>query len=143
MRIMVQRRPTCLNNNNKKIKKQQNCRWVSLQRVILAALKATILHLEPTMPAFRCVSCSVTGTKSSRQLWLWLAEAQQTLGLLIADKQTQEMKSNLNNEEKPLQHNVMAHIRPLVSESCGNHSSWCHLLLHWRQYRLDYSEKYI
>uniref|UniRef100_A0A8C6IDZ4 Adenylosuccinate lyase n=1 Tax=Mus spicilegus TaxID=10103 RepID=A0A8C6IDZ4_MUSSI len=53
-----------------------------------------------------------------RQLWLWLAEAEQTLGLPITDEQIQEMKSNLNNidfqmaaeEEKRLRHDVMAHV---------------------------------
>uniref|UniRef100_A0A8D2DG18 Adenylosuccinate lyase n=1 Tax=Sciurus vulgaris TaxID=55149 RepID=A0A8D2DG18_SCIVU len=53
-----------------------------------------------------------------RQLWLWLAEAQQTLGLPITDEQIQEMKSNLDNidfkmaaeEEKHLRHDVMAHV---------------------------------
>ncbi|PNI48772.1 ADSL isoform 9 [Pan troglodytes] len=53
-----------------------------------------------------------------RQLWLWLAEAEQTLGLPITDEQIQEMKSNLDNidfkmaaeEEKRLRHDVMAHV---------------------------------
>ncbi|CAH6791209.1 Adsl [Phodopus roborovskii] len=53
-----------------------------------------------------------------RQLWLWLAEAEQTLGLPITDEQIQEMKANLNNidfqmaaeEEKRLRHDVMAHV---------------------------------
>ncbi|XP_064224138.1 adenylosuccinate lyase isoform X4 [Aotus nancymaae] len=53
-----------------------------------------------------------------RQLWLWLAEAEQTLGLPITDDQIQEMKSNLDNidfkmaaeEEKRLRHDVMAHV---------------------------------
>uniref|UniRef100_A0A8C2YUP2 Adenylosuccinate lyase n=1 Tax=Chinchilla lanigera TaxID=34839 RepID=A0A8C2YUP2_CHILA len=53
-----------------------------------------------------------------RQLWLWLAEAEQTLGLPITDEQIQEMKSNLDNidfkmaaeEEKKLRHDVMAHV---------------------------------
>uniref|UniRef100_A0A8C8TU16 Adenylosuccinate lyase n=1 Tax=Peromyscus maniculatus bairdii TaxID=230844 RepID=A0A8C8TU16_PERMB len=53
-----------------------------------------------------------------RQLWLWLAEAEQTLGLPITDEQIQEMKSNLTNidfqmaaeEEKRLRHDVMAHV---------------------------------
>ncbi|XP_046502580.1 adenylosuccinate lyase isoform X2 [Equus quagga] len=53
-----------------------------------------------------------------RQLWLWLAEAEQTLGLPITDEQIQEMKSNLDNidfkmaaeEEKQLRHDVMAHV---------------------------------
>nr|KAF6493427.1 adenylosuccinate lyase [Rousettus aegyptiacus] len=53
-----------------------------------------------------------------RQLWLWLAEAEQTLGLSITDEQIQEMKSNLDNidfkmaadREKQLRHDVMAHV---------------------------------
>ncbi|CAO2601759.1 Adenylosuccinate lyase [Lemmus lemmus] len=53
-----------------------------------------------------------------RQLWLWLAEAEQSLGLPITDEQIQEMKSNLSNidfqmaaeEEKRLRHDVMAHV---------------------------------
>uniref|UniRef100_A0A2K6U6G4 Adenylosuccinate lyase n=1 Tax=Saimiri boliviensis boliviensis TaxID=39432 RepID=A0A2K6U6G4_SAIBB len=53
-----------------------------------------------------------------RQLWLWLAEAEQTLGLPITDEQIEEMKSNLDNidfkmaaeEEKQLRHDVMAHV---------------------------------
>ncbi|XP_012928050.1 adenylosuccinate lyase isoform X1 [Heterocephalus glaber] len=53
-----------------------------------------------------------------RQLWLWLAEAEQALGLAITDEQIQEMKSNLDNidfkmaaeEEKKLRHDVMAHV---------------------------------
>uniref|UniRef100_A0A2K6P388 Adenylosuccinate lyase n=1 Tax=Rhinopithecus roxellana TaxID=61622 RepID=A0A2K6P388_RHIRO len=53
-----------------------------------------------------------------RQLWLWLAEAEQTLGLPITDEQIQEMKSNLDNidfkmaaeEEERLRHDVMAHV---------------------------------
>ncbi|KAM5288706.1 adenylosuccinate lyase isoform 2-T2 [Ctenodactylus gundi] len=53
-----------------------------------------------------------------RQLWLWLAEAEQMLGLPITDEQIQEMKSNLDNidfkmaaeEEKKLRHDVMAHV---------------------------------
>uniref|UniRef100_A0A8C3WUL5 Adenylosuccinate lyase n=1 Tax=Catagonus wagneri TaxID=51154 RepID=A0A8C3WUL5_9CETA len=53
-----------------------------------------------------------------RQLWLWLAEAEQTLGLPITDEQIQEMRSNLDNidfkmaaeQEKRLRHDVMAHV---------------------------------
>uniref|UniRef100_A0A8C9DEU3 Adenylosuccinate lyase n=1 Tax=Prolemur simus TaxID=1328070 RepID=A0A8C9DEU3_PROSS len=53
-----------------------------------------------------------------RLLWLWLAEAEQTLGLPITDEQIQEMESNLDNidfkmaaeEEKQLRHDVMAHV---------------------------------
>uniref|UniRef100_A0A8C0QEK4 Adenylosuccinate lyase n=1 Tax=Canis lupus familiaris TaxID=9615 RepID=A0A8C0QEK4_CANLF len=52
-----------------------------------------------------------------RQLWLWLAEAEQALGLPITDEQIQEMKSNLDNidfkmaaEKEKLRHDVMAHV---------------------------------
>ena len=52
-----------------------------------------------------------------QQLWLWLAEAGQTLGLPNTEEQIQEVKSNLESpdfkmaaeEEKPLPRTVMAH----------------------------------
>ncbi|XP_028346441.1 adenylosuccinate lyase isoform X8 [Physeter macrocephalus] len=54
-----------------------------------------------------------------RQLWLWLAEAEQTLGLPITHEQIQEMKSNLDNidfkmaaeEEKQLRHDDLIILR--------------------------------
>ncbi|XP_072035796.1 adenylosuccinate lyase-like [Amphiura filiformis] len=53
-----------------------------------------------------------------RKLWLWLAKAQQTLGLHITDEQLKEMETNLDNidfelaaiEEKKRRHDVMAHV---------------------------------
>ncbi|XP_077979415.1 adenylosuccinate lyase-like [Glandiceps talaboti] len=53
-----------------------------------------------------------------RRLWLWLAKAQQTLGLDISDEQIKEMESNIENidfemanqEEKKRRHDVMAHV---------------------------------
>jgi adenylosuccinate lyase len=53
-----------------------------------------------------------------RQLWLWLAESQQELGLNITDEQLEEMRNNLTNidfqmaaeQEKKFRHDVMAHV---------------------------------
>lgn len=53
-----------------------------------------------------------------RKLWVWLAEAQQELGLDITDEQIQEMSSNIYDinydlaakMEKKFKHDVMAHI---------------------------------
>ncbi|XP_044533802.1 adenylosuccinate lyase isoform X1 [Gracilinanus agilis] len=53
-----------------------------------------------------------------RQLWLFLAEAEQKLGLPITDEQLEEMRANLHtidykmaaDEEKRLRHDVMAHV---------------------------------
>ncbi|XP_075039103.1 adenylosuccinate lyase [Mixophyes fleayi] len=53
-----------------------------------------------------------------RRLWLFLAQAQRSLGLPITEEQIQEMESNLENidfkmaaeEEKRLRHDVMAHV---------------------------------
>jgi len=53
-----------------------------------------------------------------RQLWLYLAEAEQQLGLDITDEQLKEMKENLHSidfklaaeEEKKVRHDVMAHV---------------------------------
>uniref|UniRef100_A0A5F8GVP7 Adenylosuccinate lyase n=1 Tax=Monodelphis domestica TaxID=13616 RepID=A0A5F8GVP7_MONDO len=53
-----------------------------------------------------------------RQLWLFLAEAEQKLGLPITDEQLDEMRANLHtidykmaaDEEKRLRHDVMAHV---------------------------------
>uniref|UniRef100_A0A2K5PJL8 Adenylosuccinate lyase n=1 Tax=Cebus imitator TaxID=2715852 RepID=A0A2K5PJL8_CEBIM len=69
-----------------------------------------------------------------RQLWLWLAEAEQTLGLPITDEQIQEMKSNLDNidfkmaaeEEKRLRHDVMAHVHTF-GHCCPNAAGIIHL----------------
>ncbi|XP_060101399.1 adenylosuccinate lyase [Heteronotia binoei] len=53
-----------------------------------------------------------------RRLWLYLAQAEKSLGLPITDEQIQEMGANLDNidfkmaaeEEKRLRHDVMAHV---------------------------------
>jgi len=53
-----------------------------------------------------------------RQLWLYLAQAEQKLGLDITDEQLKEMEENLNkidfklaaDEEKKVRHDVMAHV---------------------------------
>ncbi|KAH9502475.1 hypothetical protein Btru_068794 [Bulinus truncatus] len=53
-----------------------------------------------------------------RKLWLYLAEAEQQLGLDITDEQLGEMRKNLDNidfklaakEEKKVRHDVMAHV---------------------------------
>ncbi|XP_056379986.1 adenylosuccinate lyase [Hyla sarda] len=53
-----------------------------------------------------------------RRLWLYLAQAQRSLGLPISEDQIQEMEANLENidfkmaaeEEKRLRHDVMAHV---------------------------------
>ncbi|XP_070612176.1 adenylosuccinate lyase [Erythrolamprus reginae] len=53
-----------------------------------------------------------------RRLWLYLAQAEKTLGLDITDEQIMEMEANLDNidfrmaaeEEKRLRHDVMAHV---------------------------------
>ncbi|KAG3279496.1 ADSL-containing [Ictidomys tridecemlineatus] len=67
------------------------------------------------------------------QLWLWLAEAEQTLDLPI-NEQIQEMKSNLDNmdfkmtaeEEKQLQHDVMAYV-PTFGHCCPKAAGIIHL----------------
>ncbi len=54
-----------------------------------------------------------------RQMWLWLAEAEKSVGLPITDSQLDQMRKNLENidfekvrmYEKELKHDVMAHIR--------------------------------
>uniref|UniRef100_A0A2D4GPH8 Adenylosuccinate lyase n=1 Tax=Micrurus corallinus TaxID=54390 RepID=A0A2D4GPH8_MICCO len=53
-----------------------------------------------------------------RRLWLYLAQAEKSLGLPITDEQIKEMEANLDNidfrmaaeEEKRLRHDVMAHV---------------------------------
>uniref|UniRef100_A0A4X1W1C8 Adenylosuccinate lyase n=1 Tax=Sus scrofa TaxID=9823 RepID=A0A4X1W1C8_PIG len=69
-----------------------------------------------------------------RQLWLWLAEAEQTLGLPITDEQIQEMRSHLDNidfklaaeEEKRLRHDVMAHVHTFA-HCCPKAAAIIHL----------------
>ncbi|XP_063282471.1 adenylosuccinate lyase [Pelobates fuscus] len=58
-----------------------------------------------------------------RRLWLWLAQAQRSLGLPITEEQIQEMEANLENidfkmaaeEEKRLRHDVMAHVHTFAN----------------------------
>ena len=53
-----------------------------------------------------------------RQLWTWLAEAEQELGLDITDDQLTQMRENINNidydlageQERKVRHDVMAHV---------------------------------
>ena len=53
-----------------------------------------------------------------RQLWLWLAEAEQELGLDITEEQLRQMRDNLTNidfalaaqQERKVRHDVMAHV---------------------------------
>lgn len=53
-----------------------------------------------------------------RQLWTWLAEAEQELGLEITTEQLEEMKRNVDNidfslaaeQERKVRHDVMAHV---------------------------------
>jgi adenylosuccinate lyase len=53
-----------------------------------------------------------------RQLWVWLAEAEQELGLAIAREQIEELRANIENidfaaaqqHERRLRHDVMAHV---------------------------------
>ena len=53
-----------------------------------------------------------------RKLWLYLAEAEQQLGIPITDRQIEEMKGHLGDidyeraarEEQATRHDVMAHI---------------------------------
>lgn len=58
-----------------------------------------------------------------RKLWLYLAEAEQELGLEISPEQLAEMRGNLENidftlaaqEEKKLRHDVMAHVHTFAA----------------------------
>ncbi|KAG8138108.1 putative Adenylosuccinate lyase protein [Naja naja] len=58
-----------------------------------------------------------------RRLWLYLAQAEKSLGLPITDEQIKEMEANLDNidfrmaaeEEKRLRHDVMAHLATIIS----------------------------
>ncbi|XP_073816114.1 adenylosuccinate lyase [Musca autumnalis] len=59
-----------------------------------------------------------------RQLWVWLAEAEKSLGLEITDAQIAEMKANINNvdfeaaaaEERLTRHDVMAHVHVFAKQ---------------------------
>lgn len=59
-----------------------------------------------------------------RQLWIWLAEAEKTLGLDITDEQLTEMKSHVKDidfeaaaaEERLTRHDVMAHVHVFAKQ---------------------------
>ncbi|ELU16983.1 hypothetical protein CAPTEDRAFT_157033 [Capitella teleta] len=69
-----------------------------------------------------------------RQLWVYLAKAEKTLGLDITDEQIAEMEANLTNidfdraaaEEKRCRHDVMAHVHTF-SACCPKASAIIHL----------------
>ncbi|XP_019400521.1 PREDICTED: adenylosuccinate lyase isoform X1 [Crocodylus porosus] len=69
-----------------------------------------------------------------RRLWLYLAQAEKSLGLPITDEQIQEMEANLDNidfkmaaeEEKKLRHDVMAHVHTFA-HCCPKASGIIHL----------------
>ncbi|XP_075148053.1 adenylosuccinate lyase [Haematobia irritans] len=59
-----------------------------------------------------------------RQLWIWLAEAEKSLGLDITDAQIAEMKAHMNSvdfnaaaaEERLTRHDVMAHVHVFAKQ---------------------------
>lgn len=69
-----------------------------------------------------------------RKLWLWLAKAEQSLGLNITDEQLKEMESNLMKidfdfaaaQEKRVRHDVMAHVHTFA-ECCPMSAPIIHL----------------
>ncbi|XP_040414697.1 adenylosuccinate lyase [Cygnus olor] len=69
-----------------------------------------------------------------RRLWLFLAQAEKSLGLPITDEQIQEMEANLDNidfkmaaeEEKRLRHDVMAHVHTFA-HCCPKAAAIIHL----------------
>ncbi|RLW00099.1 hypothetical protein DV515_00009061 [Chloebia gouldiae] len=69
-----------------------------------------------------------------RRLWLYLAQAEKSLGLSITDEQIQEMEANLDNidfkmaaeEEKKLRHDVMAHVHTFA-HCCPKAAAIIHL----------------
>ncbi|KAF0989937.1 hypothetical protein HZS_2981, partial [Henneguya salminicola] len=69
-----------------------------------------------------------------RKLWLYLAKAQQSLGIKITDEQLEEMGKNIENinfdeantEERLTKHDVMAHLR-VYSRCCAIASPIIHL----------------
>ncbi|XP_005150389.1 adenylosuccinate lyase [Melopsittacus undulatus] len=69
-----------------------------------------------------------------RRLWLYLAQAEKSLGLPITDEQIQEMEANLDNidfkmaaeEEKKLRHDVMAHVHTFA-HCCPKAAAIIHL----------------
>uniref|UniRef100_A0A669Q0S9 Adenylosuccinate lyase n=1 Tax=Phasianus colchicus TaxID=9054 RepID=A0A669Q0S9_PHACC len=69
-----------------------------------------------------------------RRLWLYLAQAEKSLGLPITDEQIKEMEANLDNidfkmaaeEEKKLRHDVMAHVHTFA-HCCPKAAAIIHL----------------
>ncbi|KAM6386500.1 PUR8 lyase, partial [Uria aalge] len=69
-----------------------------------------------------------------RRLWLYLAQAEKSLGLSITDEQIKEMEANLDNidfkmaaeEEKKLRHDVMAHVHTFA-HCCPKAAAIIHL----------------
>ncbi|XP_039581391.1 adenylosuccinate lyase [Passer montanus] len=69
-----------------------------------------------------------------RRLWLYLAQAEKSLGLSITDEQLREMEANLDNidfkmaaeEEKKLRHDVMAHVHTFA-HCCPKAAAIIHL----------------
>lgn len=69
-----------------------------------------------------------------RQLWIWLAEAEQSLGLDITNEQIAEMKSHVNDidfaaaaaEERLTRHDVMAHVH-VFAKQCPKAAAIIHL----------------
>ncbi|NWH25280.1 adenylosuccinate lyase [Grus americana] len=69
-----------------------------------------------------------------RRLWLYLAQAEKSLGLAITDEQIKEMETNLDNidfkmaveEEKKLRHDVMAHVHTFA-HCCPKAAAIIHL----------------
>ncbi|NWU02150.1 PUR8 lyase, partial [Urocynchramus pylzowi] len=69
-----------------------------------------------------------------RRLWLYLAQAEKSLGLSITDEQIREMEANLDNidfkmaaeEEKKLRHDVMAHVHTFA-HCCPKAAAIIHL----------------
>jgi adenylosuccinate lyase len=69
-----------------------------------------------------------------RQLWVWLAEAQQELGLPITDEQLAQMRGHLDDidfdtaarHERKLRHDVMAHVHTF-----GDACPLARPIIHW------------
>ncbi|XP_004529143.1 adenylosuccinate lyase [Ceratitis capitata] len=69
-----------------------------------------------------------------RQLWVWLAKAEQSLGLEITDEQITEMQEHVNDidfdaaaaEERLTRHDVMAHVH-IFAKQCPKAAPIIHL----------------
>ncbi|XP_054735614.1 adenylosuccinate lyase [Anastrepha obliqua] len=69
-----------------------------------------------------------------RQLWVWLAKAEQSLGLDITNEQITEMQDNVNSidfeaaaaEERLTRHDVMAHVH-VFAKQCPKAAAIIHL----------------